>query len=344
MERIGAPADSGCGPILLPAGYVAEDVQLGYGSTVHAAQGITVDTAYNLTGGGTRLDAAAQYVAQTRGRDLNIAIVALGKPPAPDRARPRTARGGQLRIENTSRAATPRQVLAAALTEATTEHSWHKPGPGVAATVAAEQDLAHHTSMTTLTARIESETRLACRTRLEAHLDDAVHAGILDEPTRARLGGDQASEHLSRLLRVVEQDGHDPRDVLNHVLTHGRSLVDARSPAQVLAHRITRGRPDHDLTDPAPAGRDRRSRPVCPNPSPPGYGTCRSRPPPAPPNSVDKPPTRPPNGPSAPSAPSPPQTMWRIGRTGNTAPAWSPPTAKPSPTPTPPAPWTACPA
>jgi hypothetical protein len=107
--------------------------------------------------------------------------------------------------------------------------------------------------MATITARLEAETRTACRTRLESQLDDLAAEGILDEDTRAHLAADQATEHLSRLLRVVEQDGHDPHQVLNAAVTRGRSLTDATSPAQVLAHRITRGRPDHVLTDPVPA-------------------------------------------------------------------------------------------
>ena len=107
--------------------------------------------------------------------------------------------------------------------------------------------------MATLTAQLEAETRIACRTRLDAHLDDAVHAGLLDQDTRARLGADQASGHLSRLLRIIEQDGRDPRHVLHHALAHGKTLIDTRSPAQVISHRITHGRPDHDLTGPAPA-------------------------------------------------------------------------------------------
>jgi conjugative relaxase-like TrwC/TraI family protein len=255
VERIGAPAGTDSGPLLLPAAYVAADVQLGYAGTVHASEGMTVDTAYNLTGGSHRLEPAAQYVAQTRGRHLNVAIVALGRPPDASAPGPRTARGGQLRFEDTTTATTPREVLAASLAEAVDAQTsrWHKPGHAVAATVAAERDAAHATSMATLTAQIEAVTRAACTARLNAHLDDAVQAGILDEDARARLGADQATEHLSRLLRVVEQDGRDPRQVLEHALTTGKALHDTRSVAQVLAHRITRGRPDHDLTSPAPA-------------------------------------------------------------------------------------------
>ncbi|OLT19369.1 hypothetical protein BJF78_36210 [Pseudonocardia sp. CNS-139] len=60
--------------IVLPARYVAEDVALGYVSTVHAAQGSTVDTTHSVITGNT--SAKALYVAMTRGRDGNTAHVA----------------------------------------------------------------------------------------------------------------------------------------------------------------------------------------------------------------------------------------------------------------------------
>ena len=55
--------------VTLPAGYVAEHVQLGYATTVHGAQGQTVDTSHTaLTGTESR---QLLYVALTRGRHEN---------------------------------------------------------------------------------------------------------------------------------------------------------------------------------------------------------------------------------------------------------------------------------
>jgi len=72
----------GGGPVqTFPPAYVAEDVQLGYASTVHAAQGITVDAAHLVTDG--NLDAPALYVGMTRGRLRNTAHVAV-EPEAPE--------------------------------------------------------------------------------------------------------------------------------------------------------------------------------------------------------------------------------------------------------------------
>jgi len=74
--------------VVLLAGYVAENVDLGYAITAHRAQGITVDTAHVVASGSTTRENF--YVSMTRGRDSNIAYVALDKPddshaaPQPD--------------------------------------------------------------------------------------------------------------------------------------------------------------------------------------------------------------------------------------------------------------------
>jgi hypothetical protein len=65
--------------IHLPADYVAEHVELGYASTVHRAQGATVDTAHVVTGPG--MTRQALYVALTRGRQANHAWTVTDAPP-----------------------------------------------------------------------------------------------------------------------------------------------------------------------------------------------------------------------------------------------------------------------
>ena len=55
----------------LPAGYVREHVELAYATTVHGAQGETVDQAHLVIGEAT--GAAAAYVGMTRGRHHNTA-------------------------------------------------------------------------------------------------------------------------------------------------------------------------------------------------------------------------------------------------------------------------------
>lgn len=63
------------GKVTLPAGYVQESVELGYASTIHRAQGSTVDTAHALVDAST--DRAGAYVALTRGREHNQLYIAL---------------------------------------------------------------------------------------------------------------------------------------------------------------------------------------------------------------------------------------------------------------------------
>ena len=63
------------GKVTLPANYVEQSVELGYASTIHRAQGSTVDTAHALVDAST--DRAGAYVALTRGRENNQLYVAL---------------------------------------------------------------------------------------------------------------------------------------------------------------------------------------------------------------------------------------------------------------------------
>ena len=65
---------------LLPAGYVAEHVELGYAGTVFSAQGRTVATAHALVGVGMTREAL--YVAATRAREANRLYVDVEPEPA----------------------------------------------------------------------------------------------------------------------------------------------------------------------------------------------------------------------------------------------------------------------
>ena len=65
--------------VTLPAGYVAESVELAYASTVHRAQGVTVDTAHVIARAG--MSREALYVGMTRGRAANHAYVVTQEAP-----------------------------------------------------------------------------------------------------------------------------------------------------------------------------------------------------------------------------------------------------------------------
>ncbi len=62
-------------PVTLTAGYVRDHVNLGYATTAHRAQGITVDTSHVLADALTHREAF--YVAMTRGRYSNTAYLVL---------------------------------------------------------------------------------------------------------------------------------------------------------------------------------------------------------------------------------------------------------------------------
>ncbi len=78
------------GVVQLPARYVADHVELGYASTIHRAQGATVDTAHVLARPG--MDRQALYVAMTRGRQTNHAYVATDGFTEQHQAAPVTGR------------------------------------------------------------------------------------------------------------------------------------------------------------------------------------------------------------------------------------------------------------
>ena len=73
--RITAQHTSHGGKVTLPASYVEQSVELGYASTIHRAQGSTVDTAHALVDAST--DRAGAYVALTRGREHNQLYISL---------------------------------------------------------------------------------------------------------------------------------------------------------------------------------------------------------------------------------------------------------------------------
>ena len=75
----------------MPAAYVAEHVDLGYATTAHRAQGITVDTSHTLADPATSREAL--YVAMTRGRDANHAY--LTGPGATEDCHPEPRTGTQ---------------------------------------------------------------------------------------------------------------------------------------------------------------------------------------------------------------------------------------------------------
>jgi len=200
----------------LPGSYVAADLTLGYAGTVHAAQGRTVDTAHAVLGPGT--DAAAAYVALTRGRERNTAYVEtvpLGQdaPTGQAHQAPRH---------------TPRAVLADGLKRAEPERT-------PVAEVEESQRQAESTQ--THAERLIAAVADATAGRTAVLLDRLAAEGVLSETDRRALAADDGIGTVERLLRTAEIGGIDPDAMLRQAVT-ARDFTGARSPAQVLHTRL----------------------------------------------------------------------------------------------------------
>ncbi|MFB7287819.1 MobF family relaxase [Actinacidiphila glaucinigra] len=170
------------GRVRLPAGYVAAHCELGYASTIHRAQGMTVDTSHALaTPGSTR---EGVYVQLTRGRHTNCLYLALDYD-------------GQdvSRVLETIAARRRTQVSA---TETTAELQQQAIDPA------------------TLAAQYTDAAAAATTTRLAVVLEQALGAG----QAAAVLAAD-AFPALSRALLDAERAGYDLPGLLAHATAPG---------------------------------------------------------------------------------------------------------------------------
>lgn len=213
--------------VTLPASYVAEHVELAYATTIHRAQGMTVDTAHALvdpTG-----DRAGLYTSATRGRQSNRLYVVVdelvdtAKDVPPDKA------------------ASVRQVLADVLARAGEDSA--------IGTLVSEHEAAM--SLLTLVPAYEDAW---------ARFGDVGHHGI-DQVLRDALPAwadqvldDPAWPSLRSHLRGRAAGGADLVDLLRSV-ADPRELASADSLAQVLLWRIEQTDPIGATDDvEAPAG------------------------------------------------------------------------------------------
>jgi len=213
--------------LTLSAKYVREDLALGYASTVHAAEGLTVDTTHTVATPRTEL--SALYVALSRGRWSNTTYVNtqfLSDGDAPTGTVNETVRRD------------PLGVLATTAERAE---------PDLAAIMQAEQDTAEAQSLVTIGERFADVAEQATAGRTATMLDRLVGDGTITPAQRATLAADEGTVSLARVLRQAEIAGHDPDHVLRAAIT-SRDLAGARSLASVIHQRIT------DTTDLHPAG------------------------------------------------------------------------------------------
>ncbi len=198
--------------LTLPAGYVAESVELGYATTIHSAQGVTADTCHGLLTGTESRQLA--YTMLTRGRQANHAWVLVNpseqhlSPAAQELVDPDTA------VEAFER-------------------------------VLAHDDAA--TSATTLLAQADQPDRLlgpAITTYLDAisfaaeHHVHPVLKGLIDTAgDRYHLTQADAWPTLRAHLMLIAANGHNPATTLNQALALG-DLRGAHDPAAVLDRRL----------------------------------------------------------------------------------------------------------
>jgi hypothetical protein len=210
--------------LTLPASYVADDLSLGYAGTVHAYQGLTVDTGHDVITPNTPAHLA--YPGMTRGRLSNHAYVETrhaDNDPI-DGAAP-----GEIAAALTR---DPRAVLATILDTDRTDLS---------ATAHAAESAAEAVSARTAAERLAAVAEAVVAERTTMWLDELTATGDLTFAQRRRLAAEDGTGKLAPVLRRLELAGHDPRAALVAAIG-GRGLDDARQVSNVLVHRLTQGR------------------------------------------------------------------------------------------------------
>jgi hypothetical protein len=213
--------------VLLP-GYVAEHLTLGYATTVHAAQGVTVDTSHTVISPTT--GPAALYVGMSRGRDANTAhVVTVTGVEDPAQGR-----------EDQTLHRNPLAVVAGVLDD--------RDRPGARSALATATESADEAgSVRTAAELLADAAQLAATERTAGWLDRLTDDGVLSGHERARIAGEDGAASLTRILRRAELAGHDPRQVL-HDAVADRPLDGARNLSNVIYSRI------RDASDLDPVG------------------------------------------------------------------------------------------
>ncbi|MFC7620684.1 MobF family relaxase [Microlunatus sp. GCM10028923] len=200
------------GTVLLPAGYVAEHVDLGYAVTAHRAQGITTDTAHVLVDPTTTRENL--YVALTRGSRSNTAYVVLDRP---DDSHAQRHPGDNPDV-------TARSVLYGVLQHIGAELSAHQ-------TITAEQEV--WGSIAQLAAEYETIAAAAQHDRWTTLIRTC---GLSADQAQQVIDSDVFGA-LTAELRRAEANRHN-LDRLLPRLVRARPLTDAEDPAAVLHLRV----------------------------------------------------------------------------------------------------------
>ena len=226
-------------PFHVPRRYLADHANLGYATTVHAAQGRTVGAAHVLVDG--LGDRQGLYVAMSRGRDANHAYCITdpsqaadtreGSRPAPelDRAQ-RLAReraglspGEPSHDDQQMLVLDPVTVLAGILV---------RDGGELSATETFQYELSHADHLGVLGGIWDDVTRRAQATRFEHALRGALPTDLASQALE-----DPACTWLWRSLREAEAAGLDGAYVLQQAVA-SRTMNGARDVARVLDSRV----------------------------------------------------------------------------------------------------------
>ena len=201
--------------LTLPADYVSQHLSLAYASTVHAAQGRTVDTAHGVV---DKVDANAAYVMATRGADSNTLWV-VTKPLASD-----APVGEAQEVE----ARTAKAVLGDLLERAEEERG-----------ALAQQAQAVEDEQSTFrnVDRLIDAVNIMSGGRTSQTLDHLAAEGVITPEQREAFAADEAMGSVDRLLRHAEVNGHDPDQLIRDALER-RSLKEATSVGRVLHARL----------------------------------------------------------------------------------------------------------
>ena len=202
---------AGYGSVVLPAKYVAENVELAYATTAHRAQGRTVDTAHAFASPTTTREVL--YVALTRGSESNHLYVDTHYDPDPS-----TSHEGLTEIPSAV------EVLAGVL-----RHE----GSDVSATDMIRQSQTQ--SIAALVAEYDTIVVMADGPRW----DDVLSQSGLSDTEFALAKSSPAYGALLAQLRDAENRGFDVETELPLLVT-GRSFDGAEDVASVLHHRVDR--------------------------------------------------------------------------------------------------------
>ena len=202
---------SGTGSVVLPASYVAKNVELAYASTAHRAQGRTVDTAHSFASPTTTREVL--YVALTRGSHSNHLYVDTHYDPDPS-----TGHDGLTEIPSAL------EVLAGVL---------RREGADVSATDMIRRSQTQ--SIAALVAEYDTIVALAEGGRWETVLSES---GLSDTEL-VQVKASPAYAALLAQLRDAENRGFDVHTELSMLVT-GRSFDSAKDVASVLQYRVDR--------------------------------------------------------------------------------------------------------